>query len=327
LTFYINFLQNKLLVLKLSVVSPVYRAEKDLEELVTRIKKAVPSDFLSLEIILVDDFSPDDSWKEIERLAKIHQEILGIKLSRNFGQHYAITAGLDHVSGDYIVVLDCDLQDKPEEILKLFKKSKEGFDIVLARRFNRQDSFIKKLFSKLFYKTLGYLTGSKQDETVANYGIYKRNVINEVCNLRESIRYFPTMVKWVGFKTAYVDVEHASRQQGESNYNLKKMLNLALDIILAFSDKPLRLIIKLGMSIAFISILMAIFAIYSKISGDVSVSGYASLITSIWFLSGCILITLGVIGLYVGKTFEGVKNRPIYIIERKVNTVENDKDK
>jgi glycosyltransferase involved in cell wall biosynthesis len=308
--------------LKLSVVSPVYRAEKELEELVTRIKKAVPSDFLSLEIILVDDFSPDDSWKEIERLAIIHPEILGIKLSRNFGQHYAITAGLDDVSGDYVVVLDCDLQDKPEEILKLYKKTKEGFDIVLARRFNRQDSFTKKLFSKLFYKTLGYLTGSKQDETVANFGIYKINVIKEVCNLRESIRYFPTMVKWVGFKTAYVDVEHASRQQGESNYNLKKMLNLALDIILAFSDKPLRLIIKLGMSIAFISILMAIYAVYSKITGDVSVSGYASLITSIWFLSGCILITLGVIGLYVGKTFEGVKNRPIYIVEKKVKIKE-----
>jgi dolichol-phosphate mannosyltransferase len=311
--------------LKLSVVSPVYRAERDLKELVSRIKNAVPSDFLSLEIVLVDDFSPDNSWEEIERLAILHPEILGIKLSRNFGQHYAITAGLDHATGDYIVVMDCDLQDKPEEIINLYQKSKEGYDIVLARRFNRQDSFLKKLFSKLFYKTLGYLTGSKQDETVANYGIYKKNVIKEVCNLRESIRYFPTMVEWVGFKTAYVDVQHASRQQGESNYNLKKMLNLALDIILAFSDKPLRSIIKLGMSIAFVSILMAIYAIYNKITGEVSVSGYASLITSIWFLSGCILITLGVIGLYVGKTFEGVKNRPIYIIEKKVNTQKNDK--
>ena len=310
--------------MKLSVVSPVYRAEKDLEELVTRIKNAIPSDISILEIILVDDFSPDNSWKEIERLAKTHPEILGVKLSRNFGQHYAITAGLDHVTGDYIIVMDCDLQDRPEEISKLLQKSNEGFDIVLARRFNRQDSFLKKFFSKLFYKTLGYLTGSKQDETVANYGLYKRNVINEVCNLRESIRYFPTMVKWVGFTTAYVDVEHASRQQGESNYNLKKMLNLALDIILAFSDKPLRLIIKLGMSIAFISILMAIYAIYNKITGEVSVSGYASLITSIWFLSGCILITLGVIGLYVGKIFEGVKNRPIYIVEKKVNAKENE---
>ncbi len=311
--------------LKLSIVSPIYRAEKDLEELVTRIKKSIPSDVLSLEIILVDDFSPDKSWSEIERLSAIHSEVFGIKLSRNFGQHYAITAGLDNVSGDYIVVMDCDLQDRPEEIPKLFAKTQEGFDIVLARRFNRQDSFFKKLFSKLFYKTLGYLTGSKQDETVANFGVYKKNVIKEVCNLRESIRYFPTMVKWVGFKTAYVDVQHASRQQGESSYNLKKMLNLALDIILAFSDKPLRLIIKLGMSIAFISFLMAAYAIYSKFSGDVSVSGYASLITSIWFLSGCILITLGVIGLYVGKTFEGVKNRPIYIIEKKVNAQKNDK--
>lgn len=311
--------------MKLSVVSPVYRAEKDLEELITRIKKSVPSEVLVLEIILVDDFSPDNSWKEIERLSKIYPEIIGIKLSRNFGQHYAITAGLDHISGDYVVVMDCDLQDKPEEILKLLAKAHEGFDIVLARRFNRQDSFLKKLFSKLFYKTLGYLTGSKQDETVANFGVYEKNVIKEVCNLRESIRYFPTMVKWVGFKTAYVDVQHASRQQGESNYNLKKMFNLALDIILAFSDKPLRLIIKLGMTIAFISFLMAAYAIYSKFSGDVSVSGYASLITSIWFLSGCILITLGVIGLYVGKTFEGVKNRPIYIVEKKVNAQQNDK--
>ena len=127
------------------------------------------------------------------------------------------------------------------------------------------------------------------------------------------------MIKWVGFKTAYVDVNHASRAEGKSNYNLKKLLNLALDIILAFSDKPLRLIIKFGLLIATSSIILAFFAFYKKIIGDVTVSGYASLITSIWFLGGCILITLGVIGLYVGKTFEGVKNRPLYIIEKTTN--------
>lgn len=298
-------------------MSPVYRAEKVLDELVFRIKNSIPSSFSNVEIILVDDFSPDNSWQKIEQLSTIHPEIIGIKLSRNFGQHYAITAGIDHATGAYIVVMDCDLQDQPEEISKLFDKTKEGFDIVLARRYNRQDSFFKKLVSQLFYKTLGYLTGSKQDATVANFGIYKANVIKEVCNLRESIRYFPTMVKWVGFKTAYVNVDHASRSEGESNYNLKKMLHLALDIILAFSDKPLRLIIKLGMSIAGISFLMALYTIYRKIEGDVSVSGYASLITSIWFLSGCILITLGVVGLYIGKIFEGVKNRPLYIVETK----------
>jgi glycosyltransferase involved in cell wall biosynthesis len=307
--------------LKLSVVSPVYRAGNVLEELVNRIKAAVPTDFTELEIVLVDDCSPDHSWRETERLANIHPEIIGIKLSRNFGQHYAITAGLDHVSGDFTVVMDCDLQDQPEEISKLYRKAKEGFDIVLARRHNRQDSFLKKTFSKLFYRTLAYLTGSKQDESVANFGIYSKNVIREVSNLRESIRYFPTMVKWVGFKSTYVNVEHASRTEGESNYNFKKMMKLALDIILAFSDKPLRLIIKFGATVAMISFAMGIYMIIRRLAGDISVTGYASLITSIWFLSGCLLITLGVIGLYIGKTFEGVKNRPLYIIEKKTDDV------
>jgi glycosyltransferase involved in cell wall biosynthesis len=305
--------------LKLSVISPVYRAANVLEELVSRIKAAVPPDFTDLEIILVDDYSPDESWKETERLARIHPEVKGIKLSRNFGQHYAITAGLDQASGDYIVVMDCDLQDQPEEINKLYARAKEGFDIVLARRHNRKDSFLKKLFSKLFYRTLAYLTGSKQDETVANFGIYSRKVVSEVCQLRESIRYFPTMVKWVGFGASHVDVEHASRSEGTSGYNFRKMVKLALDIILAFSDKPLRLIIKFGATIACVSFLMGIYTVYQRLSGGVSVSGYASLMTSIWFLSGCILMTLGVIGLYIGKTFEGVKNRPLYIIEKKTD--------
>lgn len=305
--------------MKLSVVSPVYRAENDLDELVRRIKLAVPADFSTVEIILVDDYSPDNSWDKIVELAQDHSEIMGIKLSRNFGQHYAITAGLDHADGDFIIVMDCDLQDQPEEFSKLYSKAKEGYDIVLARRHNRQDSFLKKLFSKFFYRTLAYLTGSKQDEAIANFGIYSKAVIDEVSNLRESIRYFPTMIRWVGFRSAFVDVHHASRQDGKSNYNFRKMMNLALDIILAYSDKPLRLIIKLGAFVAFVSFLMVIYTFARWIDGDVLVAGYASLIISIWFLSGCLLTTLGVIGLYIGKTFEGVKNRPLYIIEAKIN--------
>ena len=136
--------------MKLSIVSPVYRAEKELEELVTRIKKSVSTEVLSLEIILVDDFSPDESWKEVERLAIIYPEIIGVKLSRNFGQHYAITAGLDQAQGDYIVVMDCDLQDQPKEIIKLYNKAQEGFDVVLARRKERKDNFLKVLSSKRF---------------------------------------------------------------------------------------------------------------------------------------------------------------------------------
>ena len=302
--------------MKLSVVSPVYRAELVLDELVEIIEKTIPSAFNSYEIILVDDFSPDKSWQKIVDISKTHRNVRGFKLSRNFGQHYAITAGLNQVTGDYIVVLDCDLQDQPEEIEKLFNESQKGFDIVLARRYERKDSLYKKTVSKLFYKLLSYLTGTKQDPTVANFGIYSKQVIDEVIKLEEKIKYFPTMVKWVGFSTAYVNVEHASRSEGKSNYNLKKLLNLALDIILAYSDKPLRLIIKFGLSIALISFLMVIYVLFEKFTGKVSVSGYASLIISIWFLSGCILTTLGVVGLYIGKIFEGVKNRPSYIIEK-----------
>ena len=302
--------------MKLSIVSPVYRAELILDELVERIAKSIPPAFNSYEIILVDDFSPDKSWQKIVEISSKNSNVRGFKLSRNFGQHYAITAGLSQVSGDYVVVLDCDLQDQPEEIEKLFNESQKGFDIVLARRYERKDSFYKKTVSKLFYKTLSYLTGTKQDATVANFGIYSKQVIDEVVKLEEKIKYFPTMVKWVGFSTAYVNVEHASRSEGKSNYNLKKLLNLALDIILAYSDKPLRLIIKFGLSIAMVSFLMVIYVLFEKITGKVSVSGYASLIISIWFLSGCLLTTLGVVGLYIGKIFEGVKNRPSYIIEK-----------
>jgi dolichol-phosphate mannosyltransferase len=303
----------------LSIVSPVYNAERIIPLLVERIESSIHKITADYEIILVEDCGPDNSWGVIENIAKINPKIIGIKLSRNFGQHYAITAGLDQAKGDWVVVMDCDLQDQPEEIEKLYKKAQEGFDIVLGRRFDRKDRFFKKFFSKMFYRTLGYLTGSDQDETVANFGIYNRKVVNAVVSMRESIRIFPAMVKWVGFKSAKVDVEHSERMDGVSNYNTKKLINLSIDIILAYSDKPIRLLIKSGLIISMISFLIALIYFIKWLRGDVLVLGYTSLIISIWLLSGIILSTLGVIGLYVGKTFEGVKKRPIYIINKIIN--------
>jgi dolichol-phosphate mannosyltransferase len=305
--------------MKITIVSPIYKAYNILDELVRRIIQSLESISSDYEIILVDDACPENSWEKIEHLANENPKIKGIKLSRNFGQHYAITAGLDYATGDWVVVMDCDLQDQPEEISKLLRKAQEGYDIVLAQRENRKDTFIKKTYSKVFYRTLGYLTGSEQDETIANFGIYNHKVVIEIVKMRESIRYFPTMVKWVGFRVAKVPVEHAERTEGKSSYNLKRMLNLALDIVLAYSDKPLRLTIKFGVIISFVAIIMALYTLIKWLTGGIVVIGYASLITSIWFLSGCILITLGVVGLYVGKTFEGVKNRPLYIIEKILN--------
>jgi polyisoprenyl-phosphate glycosyltransferase len=303
----------------ISVISPVYNAAVIIPELVERITSSVKKITEDYEIILVEDGGADNSWEVIEDIAKANPHVLGIKLSRNFGQHYAITAGLDHANGVWVVVMDCDLQDKPEEINNLYIKAIEGYDIVLARRFKRKDTFFKRFFSKMFYRTLGFLTGSKQDENVANFGIYHKNVIDSVKSMRESIRYFPTMVKWVGFRTTKIEVTHEQRSAGKTTYNFGKLLDLALDIILAYSDKPIRIMIKTGLSISFLSLVIAGIYFIRWVNGDMIVLGYTSLIISVWLLSGIIIATLGVLGLYVGKTFEGVKRRPIYIIEKSTN--------
>lgn len=302
-----------------SIVSPIYMAENIVEELVKQIKQSITSITNDFEIILVNDGSPDNSWQAILEECKKDERIKGINLSRNFGQHYAITAGLDYSVGDWVVVMDCDLQDQPKEIIKLYNEAIKGFDIVLAKRFMRKDKFLKKLFSSLFYLVLDYLTGFHQDRSVANFGIYKRKVINSVCQMRESIRYFPTMIHWVGFKTTKIDVEHSSRFEGTTSYNFSKLIRLAMDIILAHSDKPIRLLTKFGLLVSLFSLGIAFYTFFQWLNGKIVVLGYTSLIVSIWFLSGIIISTLGLIGLYVGKTFQGVKNRPIYIIDQIIN--------
>ena len=303
----------------ISVVSPVYKAENIVPVLVDRLETTLKQLTSNYEIILIEDASPDNSWEAIQMAVEKNSQIVGIKLSRNFGQHYAITAGLDHAVGDWVVVMDCDLQDQPEEIVKLYNKAMEGYDVVLARRHERQDNFLKRFSSKAFYGTLGYLTGSKQDKSIANFGIYRKNVIKAIISMRESIRYFPTMVQWVGFKVAKVNVRHNERLEGTSSYNLSRLLNLSMDILLAYSVKPIRLLIKFGFVISTLSVIIALFYFVKWLRGDVVVLGYTSLIVSIWLLSGIIISTIGILGLYVGKTFEGVKKRPLYIISEKIH--------
>lgn len=303
----------------LSIVSPVYRAEKIVDTLVARITAEVSKITEDFEIILVEDGSPDNSWQKIEENCQKDTRVKGIKLSRNFGQHYAITAGLDNTQGEWIVVMDCDLQDRPEEVTKLYHKALEGYDVVRAKRQRRQDNKLRRLGSWLFYKLLTYLTGVKQDPSLANFGIYQRKVIESLCQMRESIRVFPIMVQWVGFRQTSLEVQHAKRAEGSSAYNFRRLTNLALDIILAYSDKPIRLTIKLGFGIAFMAFIYALLLVFYYFSGKITVSGYTSLMVSIWFFSGLIMMTLGVIGLYLGKTFEGVKGRPIYIVDTQIN--------
>ena len=298
-----------------SFVSPVYQAEGLLAELVGRlvaVGEGLGGDF---EIVLVDDRSADGSWARIQGLAARDPRVRGLRLSRNFGQHRAITAGLEQCRGEWVVVLDCDLQDRPEEIPALYAQARRGYDLVLAQRTDRQDSWRKKLLSRLFYRTLSYLTETPQDPAVANFGIYHRKVIAAVLTMRESIRYFPTMVRWVGFRAATVDVAHAERVAGSSSYSWNRRTNLALDVMLAYSDKPLRLAVKLGLVISGLAFLMLPITLWRYLTGRIWEPGYTSLIMSIWFFSGMLLSGLGMVGLYVGKTFEQVKNRPIYLVD------------
>ncbi len=303
----------------ISIISPVFRAENIVYGLVEEIVKAVSKLTEYYEIVLVEDGSPDNSWQRITEICAKNEKVKGIKLSRNFGQHNAITAGLEAAKGEWIVVMDCDLQDRPEEIPNLYAKALEGFDLVFARRTLRQDGFWKKMSSKVFYTLFGFLTDTVQDSSIANFGIYHRKVIQAILAMKDYIRYFPTMSQWVGFSRAYVNVQHAERADGKSSYNWSRLLKLGFNNIIAFSDKPLRLVIWFGLIIVCFSFILGTVYLVKYLMGHIIVLGFTSLIISIWFLSGVIIATLGMVGVYIGKTFDKVKDRPVYIIHKVCN--------
>lgn len=302
----------------ISIVSPVYLAEHTVHVLVEQLIKHVSLVTEYFEIILVEDGSPDRSWEKIVEVSQDNR-IVGVKLSRNFGQHNAITAGLTVAKGEWIVVMDCDLQDMPEEIAGLYQKAKEGFDVVFASRTRRTDSWMKRSTSKLFYSIFSYMSGVKHDGTVANFGIYHSRVIKSVLGMGDKVRVLHPMIKWVGYKTTSIPVQHGYRYEGESSYTWRKLIRLAFDISISHSEKPLKIAIKTGLLIAMISLLYALLNIYFYFSGKILVPGYASIIFSIWFLSGLLLFFMGVIGLYIGKIFDNIKGRPIFIIDKILN--------
>ncbi len=299
----------------ISIVSPVYRAEKIVENLVEEIQVAMEQLNLPYEIILVDDRSPDDSWSVMKSLSARYDNIKSIRLSRNFGQHPAIMAGLSKTSGEWVVVMDCDLQDQPKEIVNLYKKAIEGFEIVLARRAQRSDTFFKRLSSKIFSKVFSFFTDTQYNNEVANFGIYHRKVVVSILEITDYIKFFPLFVNFVGYKSTSISVQHAFREEGKSSYNFSKLVSLAFNTIISFSNKPLKMFVKFGMMISFISILFGAYNIYQALTHKIEVMGYTSLIVSIWFLSGVIITTIGVTGIYVGKIFDQTKNRPVFIID------------
>ena len=305
--------------MELSVVSPVYHGEEMLEELVRRIHAAIRPLTDDYDIILVNDCSPDNSWDKISEICSADKKVKGINLSRNFGQPYAITAGLSYAKGNYVAVIDCDLQNKPEDLPAMYYKAKEGYDIVSARRVVREDTFLKRMSSMMFHKAYDFLSGFETDKAVAEFGIYSQKVVKVYCSIPEYSRSFVELIHTLGFKKSTVDVYHDHRLEGKSSYNLRRLLTLSYNSIISNSNRPLHLAVTVGLVMSVLSFLMAIYNIIAKFSGLNEVEGYTSTIFSIWFVGGILLFMMGILGLYIGKIFDQVKGRPVFIVSETLN--------
>jgi polyisoprenyl-phosphate glycosyltransferase len=301
--------------MEISVVVPVYDSEPCLAELSIRLKRSITPIRATYEIILVDDGSRDSSWETIVRLAKSDVHIRGVKLSKNFGQHHAIEAGLDLTVGRWVIVMDCDLQDRPEEIPRLYKKALEGYDIVLTERHNRHDSILKKFFSYCYNSVFEYLTGIKSNSSIGNFSICARKVIDQLKHMREQNRSYIQSLRWLGFVKTSIPVIHGPRYKGKSTYTFTKMFSYAMGSIVAYSERPLVLSIQIGFIISFFAFITGIFIIVRYFILRVPIMGWTSIIVTLVFSTGLIMLDLGIIGLYIGKIFNETKNRPLYIIQ------------
>ena len=302
----------------ISVVIPVYGCRAALPELYRRLS-AVLSDLVSeYEIILVNDNCPQNSWEVIEDICKEDRHVVGIELSRNFGQMKAILAGLDNSKGDWVVVMDCDLQDKPEEIVNLYNKAREGFDAVFARRKQRKDSAFKVFLANQFYKVYRYATDSNYDGALCNFSIISRKVADTYCLMREMHRAYIMYINWMGFRRTIIDVEHCERFEGKSSYSLKRRIDMAIELLTSQSDKVLRLFVKAGFIMTFVSFLAIIGLVIKYFVTHVTV-GWTSVIVCNLLIGGILVFVIGIVGLYVGNIFMQVKERPLYIIRQQLN--------
>jgi dolichol-phosphate mannosyltransferase len=304
---------------RLSVVVPAFNEAPIVPELVARLRAVLGPLEPDYEVILVDDGSRDATWQAIVEAGRADPRIRGLELSRNFGQHCAITAGLDRCDGDWVVVMDGDLQDQPEEIPRLVAKAGEGFDVVLARRTGRRDPAPKRLASWLFYRVFNYFTGRRYDGRVGNFRIMSRQVVENLRTMREQLRFLGGMIDWMGFRQGAIDVRHAERPSGRGAYNFARLWHLAQEIIIAYSDKPLRLAIRLGFLISLVAFVYGVFIVIQALRHGIGVAGWPSLIVSVYFLGGIIISILGIIGIYLGRTFAEAKRRPLYVIRSRSN--------
>lgn len=323
-----GILQNKLThtstKTQISVVIPVYNAGLCLAELRHRLVKSLEELEISFEIIFIEDGGEDDSWEQITEFCKSDNRIIGAKLSKNFGQHNAITAGLEMANGFWTVVMDCDLQDRPEDIRILLEKAKEGFDLVVAKNANfRGRLAARRFFARTYYTLFTILSGYKLEEGVRTFRVLSIDVKRAVLSMREQMRFLGPLSAWVGFKTATVEVSTDKRFSGKSSYDIKKLSRLAIASIVAFSDRPLRISIIFGGILSGLSVLAGVVVAFRALNGEIQVEGWASVMLAIFFVGGLVIANLGILGIYIGKIFEEVKSRPLYLFAEKTSGDKN----
>jgi len=300
----------------LSVVIPVYNEEENLPVLYDRLTMVLSQWDPDYEIIFVDDGSTDNSILFLSDLVIKDLKVTLIELSRNFGHQIAISAGLDFTRGDAVIVMDADLQDPPEVLPKLIDKWREGYQVVYAVRMGRKENWFMRTAYNIFYRSLKRIANIDIPLDAGDFCIMDRKVVNELRMMPERNRFVRGIRSWVGLNQIGLPYERESRYAGKSKYSLTRLIYLGLDGLVSFSYIPLRFITLLGMAVSFLSISMAIFYSIKKIFFSLSPPGFATMVVSIFFFSGIQLITIGVIGEYVGRIFEEVKQRPLYIIQR-----------
>ncbi len=300
---------------KFSIIAPIYNELENLPVLYSRIKEVMGQTEEEWELILIDDGSRDGSTDKIHELGQLDSRVKPVIFARNFGHQIAVTAGLDYSRGDAVIIIDADLQDPPEVILDLIAKWREGYEVVYAVRAEREgETWFKKTTAALFYRLIYRITDVKIPLDTGDFRLLDRKVVNVMCKMRERHRFLRGMATWVGFKQIGVEYNRAARFAGETKYPLKKMLKLALNAITGFSYFPLQVATYLGFIAAGLSIVTIPVVIILRMTSSPQFTGQATTLIVVLFLGGVQLISLGIIGEYIGRIYDEVKGRPLYIV-------------
>ncbi|MDQ0591907.1 glycosyltransferase involved in cell wall biosynthesis [Chryseobacterium ginsenosidimutans] len=305
---------------KITLVIPVYRSAKFLHKTIKAVDDQRKESNWDLEVILVEDGSPDNSFEIVEKLSKEYSYIKGIKLSRNFGHQIAVKTGLHYATGDYIAIIDDDLQDPPSLLPRFFSQLDMGYEVAYGVRKKRKEGKIKKLAYNSFYRLLDSISETKIPLDSGDFCVMTKNVKDKMLTLNEQNPYLRGIRAWVGFKQIGLEYERSGRIEGESGYSLKKLIKIAKDGIFSFSSLPLQIISLLGNFGLFISVVFTLFTVIRYFSDEIEVAGYTTIIIMMLFFNSILLISLGIIGEYIYRIYNEVRNRPYTIIEKTINT-------